>query len=345
MKEKLENLARRRLQRGSFVRNSKKLAIKHQGKLLTEVLPLLTHKERDPWDTSTTNITIRTSVPGIVPGDNQSDDVKRSLTLATIVENHPEEAWIHVYTDGSATNAVSDGGAGVNIVYPDGNRSAICLPTGKFCSNYAAEVKALERAAEEIADSAIDCQQVVFFTDALSVLQALPSDSLEQLSASLGRVSDSRRTVLQWVPAHCGLPGNELADQLAKLGASAPQSNNTVSHREMKTLIKAVNAPPPLKDDLNLLSRQDQVIIFRLRTEHNRLNKHMHHKLRIATSPLCPCGEAPQTGKHILQDCSRYQQLRRSTWASDTPLQAKLYGPVTELERTAQFIVETGLLL
>nr|KAG5711684.1 hypothetical protein BaRGS_016866 [Batillaria attramentaria] len=47
-----------------------------------------------------------------MPGDNQSDIVKRTLTLAMIAEKYPEEGWIQAYTDGSATDAVSNGGAG-----------------------------------------------------------------------------------------------------------------------------------------------------------------------------------------------------------------------------------------
>nr|KAG5692801.1 hypothetical protein BaRGS_002931 [Batillaria attramentaria] len=114
-----------------------------------------------------------------MPGDNQSDVVKRTLTLAMIAEKYPEEGWIQVYTDGAATNAVSNGGAGVSIRFPDQAPLAICLPAGKFCSNYATEVKALERAAAEIYSSTSDCQQVVFLTDALSVLEALSVGSGE----------------------------------------------------------------------------------------------------------------------------------------------------------------------
>ncbi|XP_014273203.1 uncharacterized protein [Halyomorpha halys] len=28
---------------------------------------------------------------------------------------------------------------------------------------------------------------------------------------------------MQWIPAHCGIPGNEEADRLARLGANQPQ--------------------------------------------------------------------------------------------------------------------------
>ncbi|KAK7096289.1 hypothetical protein V1264_005598 [Littorina saxatilis] len=49
------------------------------------------------------------TVPQISPKDCQSDHARRSLTLAMIADQYPCESWIHVYTDGSATN----GGAGV----------------------------------------------------------------------------------------------------------------------------------------------------------------------------------------------------------------------------------------
>ena len=347
MQKKLKNLAQNRLKRKSFVHSSKFLSRQQKEKLPDKVLPLLSYHPKEPWNTTNSRLSIHTSIPGVLPGDNQSEVAKSSLTLAAIEERYPKEAWIHIYTDGSATNAISNGGAGVNITHPDGTHSAICLPTGRYCSNYAAESKALKRAADEIANSNPDCKQVVFFTDAMSVLQALQSNSegLDHLTDLLSQVSKSMRTALQWVPSHCGLPGNEIADQLAKLGASLPQEENPVSFKEMKTLIKHQYSIAPRKDNIHFLQRKDQVIIFRLRTEHNRLKNHLHRVFRIGNSPLCDCGEAPQTGSHILQDCSLYGQLRRITWGKETPISTKLHGPVEELQRTATYITMTGLQL
>ena len=79
--------------------------------------------------------------------DKQIDPVKKFLTIAMIAEKYPKEAWTYVYTDGSATNAVADGGAGVTVKFPDGETTDSSYPTGKHCTNYRAETEALMQAA------------------------------------------------------------------------------------------------------------------------------------------------------------------------------------------------------
>lgn len=94
--------------------------------------------------------------------------MRRTLTLAMIEESYPQEAWIHVYTDGSATNAVANGEAGILIVSPGGQPATASVATGRHCTNYRAETEALVQAASMIQDSTDPCQQVVFLSDALS---------------------------------------------------------------------------------------------------------------------------------------------------------------------------------
>ncbi|KAK7099101.1 ribonuclease H1-like [Littorina saxatilis] len=170
-------------------------------------------------------------------------------------DQYPSESWIHVYTDGSATDAVPNGGSGVYAVFPDGHTITVNTPTGKHCSNYSAEVQALMQAASTIQNSTSDCLRVVFLTDALTVLEAVAGGKLPHLIEKLQNVERQRRVlgvVLQWLPAHCGVPGNEKADKLPKLGAQEDQADNPVSFTDKKTLKAAFRprlancSPPPL---------------------------------------------------------------------------------------------------
>ena len=97
------------------------------------------------------------------------------------------------------------------------------------------------------------------------------------------------------------------------------------------------------KDDYHQLRREEQVILLRLRSGHNRLNHHLATKLKLVPSPLCTCGAENQTAEHILQRCINHNSLRKSVWPLETSLQTKLYGPREELERTTRFITQTGL--
>ena len=97
----------------------------------------------------------------------------------------------------------------------------------------------------------------------------------------------SHRTVLQWIPSLCGIEGNERADKLAKKRSeSKEQEDNTVSLAELNTITKALFRTPAQKDSLHLLERQEQVTIFRLRTGHNRLNKHLDSKLKVKSCAI-----------------------------------------------------------
>ena len=60
---------------------------------------------------------------------------------------------------------------------------------------------------------------VVILTDALSVLEALGNPKktdLNPLREMIARLIPQTKVVFQWIPAHCGIPGNETADKLAK---------------------------------------------------------------------------------------------------------------------------------
>jgi hypothetical protein len=54
-------------------------------------------------------------------------------------------------------------------------------------------------------------------------------DVLEKIYPVLESIRSKREVHLLWVPAHAGIPGNELADRLAKRGAHGESSNRPLS--------------------------------------------------------------------------------------------------------------------
>ena len=151
--------------------------------------------------------------------------------------------------------------------------------------------------------------------------------------------------------SHCNVPGNEAADSLAKEGTTKEQVDRSTSYPEVKTILKAkqhskwrhkhprYNKAEPYY----LLTRREQVTVFRLRTGHNRLNYHLYSKLRIGHTEQCPCGTGSQTTEHLLHFCPTYEPLRKGIWPDHTPVARKLYGSLRDLRCTATFIGETGV--
>ena len=86
----------------------------------------------------------------------------------------------------------------------------------------------------------------------------------------------------------------------------------------------------------------EHVILFRLRTGHNRLNTHMYNKFKVGESEMCPCNADIMTAEHLLQHCRLHDAMRWDTWPEPMPLRDKLYGNLEELRRTAAFVRTTG---
>ena len=150
MKNRFENLAMGRLKRSSFIHQAKRLR-RETTDLPTVGIPLKTIPERTPWkDEHRLSLQIQTKVRGIFDKEEQNSVQRRTATLSFLDEEYPQDLWIRAYTDGSAQNAVRNGGAGVYIEYLNNTRDTARLPTGKYCHNYDAEVKAIKIANKEI---------------------------------------------------------------------------------------------------------------------------------------------------------------------------------------------------
>jgi ribonuclease HI len=229
----------------------------------------------------------------------------------------------HIYTDGSR----SQEGVGAAFLSPGFNYvKKYNLPD---VSIFSAELIAILMALHYIKVKNKDLKWVIL-SDSKSALEALQSDRdsprEDIIRAAIGLLSDLRargtEVILQWIPAHVGIKGNERADKAAKeaaRGEGAVSLNIPLSYTDINNRIKhrawgkwgeafrdtaAKRAPldptPPTREGVFFppLPRAVEHVIYRLRSRAWR-TRHVGVK--------CSCGEelSPQ---HIIFHCERHRQ-------------------------------------
>ena len=353
LQEKLQQPTKNRLVRKSLNHISKSLKVRFPDILPLQPQEVEVLKDYEEWETSSLNI--RLNIPGVQKKEDHTEDSLKALTMETLDHTYPAKEWAHIFTDGSAEEAVRNGGGGVYMKFPDGRRSSHIVTTGKYSSNFRAEACALLKAATELNNPETATERTIILSDCRSLLESLQSSRdqsalLVKLRQELAALNSKTQLVVQWIPSHCGVHGNEEADKLSKQGSNQTQPENPVSYAEAKTLLKNCfykswkerHGISTQNDGLNNLNRKQQVTIFRLRTGHNRLLSHLY-KLKITHTDECPCGTAPQTPEHILQTCPLFAELRQATWPEGMDFKEKLWGPAETLRLTTDFIARTRM--
>ena len=198
-------------------------------------------QDYEEWNNKEVNI--KTSIPGIEMKDNHTDTEMKNLTLEYLHSNYPSETYTHVYTDGSAEDAIRNGGGGVFIKYANEHSENFSFSTGKNSTNYRAEASAILFAAKTLNQSEHISESTVILTDCKSVLQSLMSSEENQIlrdtKKELNSLQEKTSLTLQWIPSHCGIIGNEKADELSKSGSKMDQESNPINYKEAKTIIKS----------------------------------------------------------------------------------------------------------
>ena len=110
MHNRLTKPTKGRLKRGSFVHQTRILERRHQELLDQDPKVIPGYLDNPSWSEDV-GPSIQCSVPGVGPKDSQNSAAKKALTLAYIEEQYPSQTWTHIYTDGSAEEAVRNGGA------------------------------------------------------------------------------------------------------------------------------------------------------------------------------------------------------------------------------------------
>ena len=240
--------------------------------------------------------------------------------------------YIQVYTDGSKTETKCS----CAVVIPSQGLSlSYRLPP--YLTIFSAELMALKFSLQAIASQTeTKNRKYIVCTDSLSALDYLSHQQhqarnvameIENLTTQLARKGIS--VLFIWVPAHCGIKGNELADQAAKQAShlglitqtpiTGPEFLSSISSKILEEeeawlhsfhtqLLDLYNYKQPSKE-MYLSSRILSTCLFRLRCGHARTKSTLFH-WKMTPSPNCDTCGVYEDIRHIIFNCRKYEKER-----------------------------------
>ena len=249
-----------------------------------------------------------------------------------------------LYTDGSRMET----GVGCAVVH--GNRS-YCYKLPDMCSIFTAEAVAILRALEYVE---LNClRNCVICTDSLSVVSAIRNiDSDHSIVIDImerfhGLLESGYDITLVWIPGHCGIPGNELADVRAKTAVlTGDVCNVQLGYKEYVSIVqrairdlftklwtefrpgtalKTIKEVSGKWETSVRTNRREEIVLCRLRVGHTRLTH--SYIIDREPRPMCDRCRCPRSVQHILIECPEYANERTSLYDAcqrlDTPLSLK----------------------
>ena len=242
--------------------------------------------------------------------------------------------FLHIYTDGSVYRSPVSCTAAIYV--PDLDYSGR-WHLGGAQSIVAAELFGILKALH-FSVQLLEQSKVVIFTDSQVALSLMNGYALSYrvllypILSCLQIIQEKEITLsIQWIPSHCGIPGNEYVDKLAKETHKVTVLTNipvpfkesiSLCHtaiwrqwrRDRATELSLSKLHPYRKKNLaeplitSIDNRKINTCILRLRIGHCSLRHHLFN-LKIEDSPDCDCGQI-ETVEHVLLNCVKYFSKR-----------------------------------
>ena len=262
-----------------------------------------------------------------------------SLSMTPRLEN-----MVNIFTDGSKVTEST--GCGY-IARGKNFNSKGFRNLGDKTTVFQAEITAIIDATEDMLGKEISGSKINFYVDSQAALKALSNYTVRHKTVSncknfLNKLSMNNQVCLEWIPAHRGHLGNEVADRMARLGTGTnrygpallvpvPVSTsftkglikkwansrhqyyweNIKDHRQSKMTMPQVGIK--VWNQVKKLTRKLMRISTHMLTGHNVLRYHLNN-MDIEDSPMCEqCGEGfKEDAFHFIGRCAKWANIRYS---------------------------------
>uniref|UniRef100_L7LY72 ribonuclease H n=1 Tax=Rhipicephalus pulchellus TaxID=72859 RepID=L7LY72_RHIPC len=272
------------------------------------------------------------TIPGIQRKKQSSNLALQQATLLFLHEKH--SGRLHIYTDGSVSSASSAGA----VVIPE-KSVTIKFKTSHLTSSTAAELTAIRAALEFVVKEPPQAWSI--FSDSKAALQCIMSPFRrgpnEQLVADIRilhhrAVEKQHNIVYQWIPGHCGIYGNDRADEAARsahdaLHCAAIPLSRTDAATRLRSLARELtlaqwhsteftnarlhNLDPNLQLRLpSGITRAEETLLCRLWLGVAFTNAYSF-RIGMASSPTCDNCSCEETIAHLLCECPRFKAPRK----------------------------------